>query len=132
MKPILVFLLLIATGTAYADADTRDKLNQLRTALDGVRQEQQSVYQNYQMARELRLTEVQEGMPPRAQQPYGTDLNTPPPNYDDVVRAQLGREQRIQEYTDTMKGLSVRYLELEEKRKELLRQITELERHADK
>jgi len=66
MKPILVFLLLIATGTAYADADTRDKLNQLRTALDGVRQEQQSVYQNYQMARELRLTEVQEGMPPRA------------------------------------------------------------------
>jgi hypothetical protein len=131
MKPILVFLLLIATGTASADAGTRDKLDQLRTALDGVRQEQQSVYQSYQMTRELRLTEVQEGMPPRAQQPYGTDLNTPPPNYDDVVRAQLERERRIQEYTDTLKGLSVRYLELEEKRKELLMQIRELERHAD-
>ncbi len=131
MKPFLLFLLLIASGTAFADADTPDKLNQLEAELNGVRQEQQSVYQNYQMTKELRLMEVQEGSPPTSGYPYGkgiygTDLNIPPPNYDDVVRAQMEREQRIQHYTDELKGLSARYLELEDQRKALLEQIREL------
>lgn len=128
MKSILLSLLLFGSGTAFAETDALGKLNQLEAALNGVRQEQQSVYQNYQMTKELRLMEVQEGAPPMSQHPYGMDINTPPPNYDDVVRAQMERERRIQQYTDELKDLSARYLELEDQRKELLEQIGELRR----
>lgn len=128
MKHILLFLLLIASGAALAEADAEDKLSLLEAMLEGVRQEQQAAYQNYRMTKELRLVEVQEGTPPRSQYPYGTDINTPPPNYDELIRTQTEREQRIQQYTDDLKNLSARYLELEEQRKELLEQIGELRR----
>lgn len=128
MKHILLFLLLIASGAAFADDEAQEKLNLLEAMLDGVRQEQQAVYQNYRMTKELRLMEVQEGTPPRSQYPHGADLNTPPPDYDELIRAQTEREQRIQQYTDDLQNLSVRYLELEEQRKELLEQIGELKR----
>lgn len=128
MKHILFFLLLIASGAAFADDEAQEKLSLLEAMLDGVRQEQQAVYQNYRMTKELRLMEVQEGTPPRSQYPRGADLNTPPPDYDELIRTQTEREQRIQQYTDDLKDLSVRYLELEEQRKELLEQIGELKR----
>lgn len=126
MKRTLLFLLLFASGTALAVTDAQGKLNQIEAVLNGVRQEQQSVYQNYQMTKELRLMVVQEG----SQNLYVMDINTPPPNYDDVVRTQLEREQRIQQYTDDLKRLSVRYLELEHQRKVLLDQIKELAQHS--
>lgn len=127
MKAILLFLLLIASSTASADSNP-DKLNELESALNGVRQEQQSVYQNYQMAKELRLMEVQQGSTAAAQPTYSASINMPPPNYDDVVRAQLEREQRIGQYTDDLKRLSARYLELEGQRKSLLDEIREVKR----
>lgn len=128
MKRILLLLLLIASGAALAETDAQDKLNLLEAMLDGVRQEQQAVYQNYRMTKELRLMEVQEGTPSRSQYPHGTDINTPPPNYDELIRMQTEREQRIQQYTDDLKNLSARYLELEEQRKDMLEQIEELKR----
>lgn len=125
MKRTLLFLLLFASGTALAVTDAQGKLNQIEAVLNGVRQEQQSVYQNYQMTKEMRLMVVQEG----SQNLYVMDINTPPPNYDDVMRTQLEREQRIQQYTDDLKRLSVRYLELEDQRKALLDQVNELAQH---
>jgi len=121
MKHILLSLLLFVSAAAFADDDLQDQLKQLEADLNSVRQEQQSVYQNYQMTKELRLTEVQE-----SSQPLGTDINTPPPNYEDVMREQLEREQRIQQYSDELKSMSERYLELEEERKAMLEQIREL------
>lgn len=126
MKPILLSLLLLVSGAAFAQSDVQDQLRLLETELKDVRQEQQSVYQNYQMLRDMRLMEVQDGIPPKAQQPYGTDLNTPPPNFDEVFRMQMEREQHIQQYTDDMKRLAAHYLELEQERKALLEQIREL------
>lgn len=125
MKAILLFLLLGATGGAFADTDPRENLKQLEAELNDVRQEQQSVYQSYQMVKELRLMNVQEGLSPRPQYPHGMGINTPPPNYDDVVRAQLERERSIQQYSDDLKRLSVRYLELETQRKLLQERIRE-------
>lgn len=133
MKQIILFLLLVASTTAsLADTNKPGKLGQLETALNGVQQEQQSVYQNYQMTKELRLEEVREGYPTTAQPQYGTSNDTPPPNYDDVVRAQLEREQRIQQYTDELRRLSLRYLELEDQRKALIDQIREFARRPEK
>jgi hypothetical protein len=126
MKQIILLLFLVASAAAFAATNNTDKLSKLESMLNGVRQDQQSVYQNYQMAKELRLKEVEEGGPG-----YGTSINTPPPNYDDVVRAQLEREQRIQQYSDELKRLSIRYLELENQRKALVDQIRELAQHPE-
>ncbi len=133
MKQIILFFALVASATAsFADTNKPDKLVQLEAALEGVRQEQQSVYQNYQMTKELRLEEVREGYPTTAHVPYGTSIDTPPPNYDDVVRAQLEREQRIKQYTDELRRLSLRYLELEDQRKALVNQIREFAQRPEK
>lgn len=131
MKQIMLFLLLIASGAALAGPETDARLNQLKTELGNVRQEQQSVYQNYQMTKDLRRTEVQEGNPPMAQHPYGVDINTPPPNYDDVLQAQQEREERIRQYTSELGELSARFIRLEKQKRLLLEQIQELQRQAD-
>jgi len=130
MKHILLSLLLFVSAAAFADNDVQDELKQLETDLNGVRQEQQAVYQNYQIVRDMRLMEVQEGILPKPQYPYGTDLNTPPPNFDEVFRIQMEREQRIRQYTDDLENLSERYLELEQERKALLEQIRALKQQA--
>lgn len=130
MRPILLFLLLTASSMALAGPNTPDRLSRLESALNGVRQEQQSVYQNYQMTKELRLMEVQQGSPAATRHLYGASIDTPP-DYDDVVRAQMEHEQHIQQYTNDLKRLSLRYLELEDQRKALAEQIRELAQHPD-
>lgn len=126
MKRILLFLLSLAACAAFADGGTRDELGRLEAELDSVQQEQRSVFQNYQMTRELRLNEVQDGKALAMQGASGTSLNRPPPNYEDVVREQMGREQRIEQFTRDLQQLSVRYLALEDRRKALLDRIAEL------
>ena len=123
MKQIIFFLLLISSGVALADSNTPASLNQLKAELRGVQQEQQSAYQNYQITRELRRIEVQESSPPMAQHPYGLGIDTPPPNYEDVLRAQQEREERIRQYTSELSRLSASFMELEKQKKLLLRQI---------
>lgn len=130
MKHILLFLLLFMSAAAFAETDAQDKLKQLEADLNDVRQAQQSTYQNYQMVRDMRLMEIQESIPPKSQYPQGTDLNTPPPNFDEVFRMQMEREQRIRQYTDDLKRMSEHYLELEQERKALLEQIRELKQQT--
>ena len=132
MKQIIFSLLLIASGAALADPDTSAKMSQLKAQLRSVQQEQQSAYQNYQMTKELRRDVVQEGSPPMAQHPYGMKIGTPPPNYEDVLRTQQEREEHIRQYTSDLSQLSASFMELEKKKKLLLRQIQELEQHPDK
>ena len=129
MKQLILFLLILASGAALADPDASASLSQLKAELRSVQQEQQSAYQNYQMTKELRRIEVQEGSPPMAQHPYGIDLNTPPPNYEDVLRQQQEREERIRQYTSELGELSADFMELEKKKKLLTKQIQELEKH---
>ena len=160
MKQALLFLLLLSPSAVLADAGAPDELAQLKEKLSAVREEQQSVYQNYQMTKELRLQAVEEdstpkegstppimqelyaaccsiatiggGGPPHiAYQPYG--INTaPPPDYEEALRAQREREDRIKQYTSDLGRLSARFLELEDQKKALLKQIAELEQRANK
>ncbi len=122
----LALLLLAAPCAALAQDDT-GRLGELRAELEAVRQEQQSVYQNYEMIKDLRRMEVQQASPPMSQQPYGTDLYTPPPGYYDVLRQQAEREQRILQYTSDLSILADRYFRLETRRSQLAVQIRALE-----
>lgn len=131
MQRFILFFLLLASGAALAESGKPDELIKLEAKLNNVRQEQQAVYQSYQMTKEQRLLEVEEGGPLMVQHPHGMSVETPPPDYDTVIRAQLEREQRIQQQTAELRSLSLRYLELEDQRRALLEQIQKLARHAD-
>ena len=48
-----------------------------------IQQEQQSVYQQFQMIQELRRTELQMENPPVVQNSPDYGMDNPPPNYDD-------------------------------------------------
>lgn len=133
MKKIIFFLLLVASSTALAAAAPDDDISRLQAELGKVEQEQQAVFRNYQMTKEARLNTVQEESRAKIPQPFGVGVddfdmpaNSPPPNYDDVVRAQTEREQLIQQQTDELKKLWQRYLELESQRKALHAQIRKL------
>ncbi len=124
----ITLLLLVASG-AWADQDTAAKLVQLQAELNAVRQDQQTAYQSYEMLKEQRRIEVQQSsLPIQQQQPYGSNIYTPPPNYYDVLRQQAARELRIQQYTGQMMELSDRYFELENQRRMIIRQIDELQK----
>ncbi len=133
MKRITFLFLFLASIPSFAQQprpNEPDELAQLKESLRDVQAEEQSVYQNYQMLKELRLQVVQESSPPMAQHPNGMGIYTPPPNYEDVLRAQQAREESIQQYTAGLARLAARFMELERERKSLLKDIEAVQQYS--
>lgn len=131
MLRIVLFLFLLASGNALAGSDLPDQLGELKAQLDEVRQEQQSVYQDYAMTKELRRLAIEASSPFMLLHPYGISMEVPPSNFEDMLRKQQLREKQIQQYTSELKELSAHYLQLDGQRKSLIKQIRELKQGAD-
>ena len=125
MKRAILLLLSLIALPAWAQSDAAAELAQLRTELARIEQEQQSVYQRFQMLQQLRTNEVQ------AQNPQ-VITNPPvypdgePPSYDDMVRAQQEREDRIKDYDAKLEQLDARYKELEDAKKAIFDRVQQL------
>jgi hypothetical protein len=144
MKPIILALLLIFSGVAGSvlaqagrspgaiSAPKPDpRLVQLEMALNHLTQEQQAVYQQFQMIQELRRSEIQDINPIIMGPPaMGGVKEGPPPSYDDTVRLQQERRERIEQYDRDLNQLYLRYAELGNQKKILLDQMTELAREV--
>jgi len=142
MKPIIILALLLlfsgVTGPVYAQlasgSGTRPdpRLAQLEMALNHLGQEQQAVYQQFQMIQELRRNEIQDSQPLTAQGylTMGGVKEAPPASYDDNIRLQRERTERIQQYTRDLNQLYARYAELGNQKRALLDQLTELAQQA--
>lgn len=112
---------------------------ELEMALNQVQQEQQAVYQQFQMTQELRRNDLQENYPQAIQTPNSTMQapyatgglkDNPPQSYDDNVRMMRERQERIEQYTRDLKKFHARYAELGEQKRVLLEQLMELTRAA--
>ena len=116
---VLCVLSVMIPAATLAQADTA---KHIRDELALVQQEQQAVFQQFQMVRELR----NELMAPPVQQPavsgYGGTAETLP-NYDDQVAAQKDREQRLADYSRQMEQLYGRYQELDVRRQALVEEL---------
>ncbi|ODT80135.1 MAG: hypothetical protein ABS69_06740 [Nitrosomonadales bacterium SCN 54-20] len=145
MKPIILALLLLfseATEPAHAqavpdatrksDVKPDPRLAQLEMALNHLSQEQQAVYQQFQMIQELRRNEIQDNQPLTAQGylAMGGVKDAPPASYDDNIQLQRERTERIQQYTRDLNQLYARYAELGNQKRALLDQLTELAQQA--
>jgi hypothetical protein len=129
LLPVFLALCLLLSGAsvfAQTDAGARAEIDmqikRVELALSRIQAEQQSVYQQFQMVQEMRRTEQQQN--------YQSSLvYTPPatpPNYDDIVRDQQAREARMQGYAAELDRLYARYRELEEQKRPLLDELSQL------
>jgi hypothetical protein len=122
MRPLLAALVLVLAAPVWAQ-ETRDpRLAALELELNRVRQEQQAVYQQFQIILALQRNEGMEVDP-------NSSLYMPEsgiPNYDDVVRARQERQDRLRYYSEEMRRLSERHQVLEERAAPLLDEIRAL------
>ena len=102
------FLLAVFAGTAFAQSANESQMRRLMALLDGIRQEHQSVYQQFQMTGTLQRSELRDvGTVPGIEVQEGA-----PPSYDDAVRARRDRQGRLNHYAEEMRRLSGCYREL--------------------
>jgi predicted nucleic acid-binding Zn-ribbon protein len=126
MRWILAVLALLLSGVGSADPQTDAEIQHVESQLQRVQQEQQSLYQQFQMIQELRRTELQAENPQVIHNSTDYSMANPPPNYDDLVREKTGREYRIKQYTDDLNRVYARYSDLDAQRKLLLDRLNEL------
>lgn len=125
MKPLLLILLLLCASVARAEPDPR--LAALEAAYNRVQQEQQAMYQQFQMTQELRRNELQEVSPNLMRNYSMTQAdNTQPIDYDENVRQQRARQERLQRYEREINQAYARFVELGNQKRLLLDQIIEL------
>jgi hypothetical protein len=115
----------MAQNVPSAERKVDPRIAQLEMALSHVSQEQQSVYQQFQMLQDLRRSEIQD-ITPLVTQDMGGVKDMPPISYDDSVRIQRERKERFQQHSRELERLYARYSELGEQRKAILEQLREV------
>jgi hypothetical protein len=120
MRAAILACLLFVTSALAAD-DIDREVRRIESALSRISQEQQSVYQQFQMVQEMRRSDQAQVQPLQSYTPPAT-----PPNYDDVKREEEARAERIKEYQYELDRLYARYRELEEQKKPLLEELSAL------
>jgi hypothetical protein len=134
MKPAIFVVFVFScclTGMVMAQAAPNmerkvdPRITQLEMALNHVSQEQQSVYQQFQMLQELRRNEMQDANM-LVTQGMGGVKDMPPISYDDSIRLQRERKERFQQQSRDLDRLYARYAELGEQKKAILDQLREL------
>lgn len=127
MTRFLWVLLLLLPGLVWGAGDVEAELKRVEAALQRVQQEQQSLFQQFQMTQELRRTEMQAANPSILQNSPVYAEDNPPPNYDDVVRQRQARDDRIKQYTEDLNRLYARYQDLEQEKAALMEREAELQ-----
>jgi len=122
MRHLSYALLLLQLSFSAAADNSADELQNLYGALNMLNQQQQAIYQQFQMVHELRLS--------GASRLYGP-LMLPPPagqiaNYDEMVEAQKSEIQRAESLYQQADQLLARYNEIEDMKEPLQLRIYEL------
>jgi hypothetical protein len=118
MRRLILALLLLHLSFA-ASADDRAELQNLYDALNMLNQQQQAIYQQFQMVQELRFSSTPQIYTP----PMGSGEIA---NYDEAVAAQNQAIQRAGDLYLEADELLAKYSEIEEMKKPLQRRIYEL------
>jgi ABC-type phosphate transport system auxiliary subunit len=118
----LIYALLLLQLSFTAAADNGTELEKLYSALNMLNQQQQAVYQQFQMVQEVRRSSVPMlyGMP-MPPQPNGQIAN-----YDAVVAAHERAIQREQSLYQQADQLLAKYSEIEEMKKPIQSKIYDL------
>ena len=120
----LILIMLLLFGLNAAAADETSELQRLHSAVNMLNQEQQSIYQQFQMVQELLRGNFQATSYSTQIQPILTLGGVP--DYVDVIAAQKNAARRGEELYDKANRLLARYGEIEEEKKPLQQRILKL------
>ena len=126
MLRYLPLVLVLIVAPAWPAESVPQQMRRVETALARITQEQQAIYQQFNMVQELRRNDERQLLPPL--QSYTAP--TSPPNYDDVRRQEEARAQRVRELQLELDRLYSRYRELEEQKRPLLETLSALAQQA--
>lgn len=149
-KFVFLLCLLLISLSAQAESAIDEQIRQLESDLLQINQNQQNIYQQFQMTQELRRHELQQQEEVATIPPMGTypptgafpELGTAkmsdflpevtiggsPPSYEEMVRKKQERQMRIRQYTSDLDRLHAQYQELETEKRSLMEQIADLKR----
>lgn len=120
MRYLSIALLLLQLSFTAAAADNKIELEKLYSALNMLNQQQQAIYQQFQMVQELRRNGS-------ASLSYGMSMQPQLlgqiANYDEVVAAQKSAVQREESLYQQSDRLLTRYNEIEDMKKPLQSRI---------
>ncbi|HBV21786.1 MAG TPA: hypothetical protein DEF07_08725 [Nitrosomonas sp.] len=123
MKLLSILLLLALPISGWTENEKQ--ILQLEKALMRVQQDAQATHQQFLMIQELRRNEMLGS--PVAEFPSATVESTPIPKYEEMMRRQQERKDRVEQYTADLDRLYTRFRALEEERLMLMEQINQLE-----
>ena len=118
----LIYALLLLQLSFTAAADNGAELEKLYSALAMLNQQQQAVYQKFQMVQELRRSSA----PMLYGMPMPPQLNGQIANYDEVVAAQKSAILRAEYLYQQADQLLAKYNEIEEMKKPIQSKIYDL------
>jgi len=123
MRYLSIALLLLQLSFTAAAADNKIELEKLYSAMNMLNQQQQAIYQQFQMVQELRRNGS-------ASLSYGMSMRPhllgQIANYDEVVAAQKSAVQREESLYQQSDQLLTRYNEIEDMKKPLQSRIYSL------
>ena len=122
MRHLVYALLLLQLSFSAAAADNGAELEKLYSALNMLNQQQQSIYQQFQMVQEIRRGSV----PLLYGMPIPSQLNGQIANYDAVVEAQKNAILRGENLSQQADQLLAKYHEIEEMKKPIQSRIYDL------
>jgi septal ring factor EnvC (AmiA/AmiB activator) len=115
----LAMFLLLSAGASQSAETIEQQARRIEAALSRITQEQQAVYQQFQMVQQLRANEERQQLPIPTTVPAS-------PNYEDIRRDQDMRAQRIRDMQSELDRLYARYSELEQQKRPLLETLSAL------
>lgn len=111
--------------SGFAATGSETQILELEAAVMQQQQEQQTLFQQFQMLQELRRHEITQD---NQTVPIGSDIvmNGEVPKYEDMAKQRKERIERIRRYTDKLNELYTRYQEAENERRALIEQLNGL------
>ncbi|MXS79346.1 hypothetical protein ABF86_00850 [Nitrosomonas sp. GH22] len=129
MKLLFLGLLLISMSV-FAAADNEKQILEMEAAVAQQQQEQQILFQQFQMLQELRRHEIAQD-DQVAQTGSDMIISGEAPKYEDSAIQRKKRTERIRRYTDELNELYTRYQETENERRALIEQLNGLKPGKD-
>ena len=116
---VVLALAVLVLGLGRAEA-AADELKSLQDALNIVNQEQQAIFQQFQMIQELRRRDAE------AARPSAIGQLGPPGNYEDVIAARKAYAERDEHYARQLDDLYARHRDLDRQRRAIMESMQRL------
>jgi hypothetical protein len=120
----IVLILALLLPSLNALADDRTELQELHAAVNALNQEQQALFQQFQMLQELRRANDQASYAAQLRPPQANSSEVP--NYADGIQAQKDLARQGEDLARQANQIYAQYKEIGEKKSQLRQRILEL------